>query len=116
MFLFILGIGGFILFQKYQELQKPRIIKINMKSGDFFFDPSTIRAKVGDTLEFNITNDGYHTFVIYEPQKYLSLKKELSEKFESFSFKVDTPGTFEFFCDVSGHKSSGQKGRLIVEK
>lgn len=114
--LLIFGIGGFILFQTYKKLQKPRTVQINMKSGDFFFDPNVIRAKVGDTLEFNITNDGYHTFVIYEPPKYLSITKELSAKFETFSFKVDTPGTYEYFCDVAGHKLSGQKGTLIVEE
>ncbi len=114
--LLFIGATGVFAFTKFQESQKPNIVKVNLKSGDFFFDPSIIHAKVGDTLEFSVTNDGYHTFVIYDPEKYLSVKAELINPNETFTFKVDEAGTFEYYCDVAGHKAGGQKGTLIVEE
>jgi uncharacterized cupredoxin-like copper-binding protein len=28
--------------------------------------------------------------------------------------KVDKPGTYQFYCSVSGHKDAGMKGELTV--
>ena len=114
-FLLIVGLGGIFASQKYKRSGKSRFVKIDMKSGNNFFEPDVIHAKSGDMLEFDITNDGYHTFVISTPKSYMSFKKELSETFVKFTYQTNEKGTFEFFCDVPGHKADGQKGVLIVE-
>ncbi|SRR5258706_12911617 len=110
----LLLVSGSVFFA-YQKSQNPYTIKIDLKSGNLFFDPDVIHAKVGDMLEFNVTNDGQHTFVIEDPKTNFYFKRELTEKHVAFTLKVEEKGTFEYFCDISGHKVGGQKGTLIVE-
>lgn len=114
-FLLVIGIAVFFVYQKYRELQKPHVVKIDMKSGNLFFDPNVIHAKVGDTLEFNVTNDGQHTFVIEDLKTNFYFKRELFESHVVFSLNVEEKGTFEYFCDIPGHKVGGQKGTIIFE-
>lgn len=35
-------------------------------------------------------------------------------KTSSVTFKADRPGTYEFWCTISGHKELGMVGKLVV--
>lgn len=79
-----------------------------IESGNFFFNPSTANAQSG-TVNVSITeNTGFHTFVIDE----LGVKKQLASGM-GFSFNAE-PGTYEYYCDVPGHKEQGMLGTIII--
>src|SRR3989344_3170578 len=107
-FLLIATITGFGFLLSDRDRFDTDIQTVNLKSGDFFFIPNTVKAKEGQTLEFNIENSGMHTFVINE----LNLKKVLNEGKNSFKLKFDRRGMFTFYCDVAGHREAGQFGTL----
>ena len=85
---------------------------VDMKSGNYFFEPATITAKAGQkvTLTFS-ENDGFHTFVIDE----IDFKTQVA-KDKTVTFTVpDQPGSYAFYCDVGNHRAAGMEGVLIVE-
>jgi plastocyanin len=86
-------------------------VNIEMQSGNFFFKPSVIEAKPGQTVNATITgNEGFHTLVI----DAISLKQTVKSG-ETISFVAPTtPGNYEFYCDVGSHRAMGMKGTLTV--
>ena len=98
-----------ILFKGSKSASK--VQTVNFKSGDVFFDTTSIKTKAGTTLLFKVQNSGKHTFVIDE----LKFKKELPEGASEFKLEVKKKGVFSYYCDVSGHRKAGQFGTLFVE-
>ncbi len=85
---------------------------IDIKSGNFFFEPKVINAKPGEKLRIDFRgNVGTHTFVIDEAKV-----KETVKDGSGFEFIVPTtPGSYAFYCDVGNHRAMGMKGMLIVK-
>lgn len=80
-----------------------------VESGNFFFEPNLITADSGEITITISRNAGFHTFVIDE----LGVKEQLSDG-TTFSFTAE-PGTYEFYCDVPGHRERGMFGTLEVK-
>lgn len=87
-------------------------LNISMSTGNFFFQPNTINAEPGQTVNVTFSsNDGFHTFVI----DAINLKKSVAAG-ETVTFTAPTtPGSYEFYCDVGSHKAMGMKGTLVVK-
>ena len=87
---------------------------INMKAADIKYDITTVTAKVGQPVTVNIQNSGAleHSFVIDQ----LNVKRDHIQAGQSaaITFTPTSAGTFEFYCDVAGHKDAGMKGTLTV--
>ena len=76
------------------------------------FDKTEYTAKAGD-VSIKYVDDGslVHTLVVRDK----GCKLALSGKGDSKTGSVNlTPGTYEIFCDVPGHESSGMKANLVV--
>lgn len=80
----------------------------------FEFNPKEIKVKKGDTVKItfknneefhNLTIDGYN----------VGTKQINAGESDTIQFVADKAGTFEFFCNVDGHKDKGMVGNLIVE-
>lgn len=93
-----------------KPVQKPASITVSMDSGNFFFKPNVLKAKVNQPVTVNFTNSGFHTFVIDE----LGVKVSLQGATGTGSFTPTKVGTFQFYCDVGPHKSMGMFGTLTV--
>lgn len=85
---------------------------IDLKSGNFFFEPKVINAKPGEKLRIDFRgNVGTHTFVIDEAKV-----KETVKDGSGFEFIVPTtPGSYAFYCDIGNHRAMGMEGTLIVK-
>lgn len=87
-------------------------LSMNMKSGNFFFEPSVINAKAGQDVNITFTESaGFHTFVI----DAIDLKATVSADGTVSFTAPTTPGRYEFYCDVGSHAQLGMKGTLVVE-
>lgn len=80
-----------------------------IKSGSFFFKPDKLTVQSGKVTVNVSNNTGSHTFVIDK----LGVKEQLSSG-KTFTFSVE-PGTYEYYCDVPGHKEQGMLGTLEVK-
>ena len=80
----------------------------------FQFDPSAITASVGDTVNVTLDNTGAleHNFVLTEFN--VSLGPVPGGQTANGSFTPDAAGTYEYFCDVPGHREAGMVGTLTV--
>jgi plastocyanin len=85
---------------------------VDMKSGNFFFEPANITAEAGQKIEVTFTeNTGFHTFVIDE----IDLNAQIEEG-ETITFTApEEPGSYAFYCDVGNHRAAGMEGVLTVE-
>ena len=80
----------------------------------FQFDPATLTAGVGQTVNVTLENAGVleHNFVIDELN--VSLGPVPGGQSASASFTPSTAGSFEYYCDVPGHREAGMVGTLTV--
>ncbi len=80
----------------------------------FAFDPKEIKVKQGDTVKIDFKDTGgFHNLTI---EGYNVQTKQIQAgQSDSIEFVADKTGTFEYFCNVDGHKEMGMVGKLIVE-
>jgi uncharacterized cupredoxin-like copper-binding protein len=90
---------------------------VNLTATDFKFDPSDPSVKSGD-VTFAMKNDGQTTHSL-EIEDVNGQDKELEGNVspgQSGTLKVTlTPGKYEFYCPVDGHKEMGMTGEITVK-
>lgn len=82
--------------------------QVSLTSGNFFFRPNSFEINRGEVNVDIEQNSGFHTFVIDE----LGVKETLQTG-KSFTFTAGQ-GTYEYYCNVPGHREQGMFGSLIV--
>jgi plastocyanin len=81
-------------------------------SGNFFFEPSSMRVNAGDTVNlFFAENSGTHDFTIDEIEFSQKVVDGGSMTFTAPS----TPGSYAYYCSIGSHRALGMEGVLIVE-
>lgn len=85
-----------------------------VKGVNYGYDVQEIVVKEGDTVTINFeSTDGYHDIVINE-FGVASTRVQPGVK-TSVTFVADKKGTFEYYCSVGSHRTSGMVGTFIVE-
>ena len=85
---------------------------ITIVSHDIFFDPAELTVPAG-MVTFDLPNEGSapHNFSIDELQISVDLPPGVEELVD-----VELPvGSYEYYCNVPGHKDAGMVGTLTVE-
>ncbi len=79
------------------------------------FDQTELTAKAGKvTIDFTNPSAIEHNVVIEENGKELAGFEPITEGEESVSADLK-PGTYTFFCSVTGHRQAGMEGTLTVK-
>jgi uncharacterized cupredoxin-like copper-binding protein len=109
--------------------------EITLEATDIAYNQSTIEVTAGQPVRLTLKDTGLleHDFSISEipviitdegetmpghemghdePQLHVAATAGTSNTIE---FTPTTPGTYEFFCTVAGHKDAGMVGTLIVK-
>jgi uncharacterized cupredoxin-like copper-binding protein len=116
----------------------PQTATLAIEAKEFQFSPNTLEAVAGKPVKLTMTNAGTltHDFSIMEmamdgtpiaptgtmpahdmggttdePAVHMAVANGSSGTIE---FTPTTPGTYTFFCTVSGHKQAGMTGALTV--
>jgi nitrite reductase (NO-forming) len=87
---------------------------VTVASYDISFEPTDATIPANADVTFVLPNNGavLHTFVIDE----LGVHSGDIPAGETVEIVVNAPaGTYEYYCDVPGHKVAGMVGTLIVE-
>ncbi len=88
---------------------------VTITATDFKFDPNTINATPGQTINLTMVNKGQsrHTFVLKDAN--VSIAAEAGQQTQTTFKAPSNPGTYQFLCDVPGHAEQGMTGQLIVK-
>ena len=79
------------------------------------FDKKTLTSKPGKvTVDFNNPAQIQHDVVIAQGSKVLAQTDLISGGKTSTSADL-APGTYDFYCDVPGHREAGMEGTLTVK-
>jgi nitrite reductase (NO-forming) len=86
--------------------------EITVVGHDIYFEPAEVNAKAGK-VTFVLPNEGAapHDFSIDELDIHVAMPPG-----ETQTIEAEIPaGTYEFYCNVPGHKDAGMVGTLVVE-
>ena len=85
----------------------------NVTSFDIYFEPTEVSIPATTDVPFTLPNDGAapHNFSIDE----LGISIDLAPGSTEETIINAPPGTYEYYCNVPGHKEAGMVGTLIVE-
>ena len=90
-------------------------LNVTVNATEFKFDPATINATPGQTINLTVKNVGsvQHTFVLKEANVSLTIDpgKTATQTFTAPA----TAGTYQYECDIAGHKEAGMVGQLVVK-
>ena len=98
----------------YVEPKGPAVQTLDIHAGNFYFKPKTLTAKAGITKITLDDDGGIHTLVF--DGAFPGFMLEVSGGGDSQSSKVDLkPGTYTFYCNVTGHRAQGMEGTITVK-
>ena len=95
-----------------------RKVTVEMKAGNFAFDPGVIVARKGDTLVLDVTNVSgeKHNTTVKDPSGKIIKSADLpGHEAVTMEIPLDTAGVYPFYCDVDLHSTLGMKGRIEVK-
>ncbi len=89
---------------------------VTITATDFKFDPATINAKAGETVNVTLNNKGTatHTFVVKDAGNFKLTADAGKTATGSFTAPAKA-GTYDIVCDVPGHADQGMTGKLTVQ-
>ncbi|HLF79955.1 MAG TPA: cupredoxin domain-containing protein [Dehalococcoidia bacterium] len=106
---------------------------IQIKADDYKFLPNEVSIPAGQTVTIKLKNvtKQAHDLEVQRLQVEMMGGHEAAQghagampgtlalhtekgKTVSATFKADRPGTYEFWCTISGHKEQGMVGKLVV--
>jgi uncharacterized cupredoxin-like copper-binding protein len=81
-----------------------------------FSDPKPIATAKSGTVTFNVKNSGGTTHALEVEGPKGEVKSGTIQPGQSTSLKAKlSPGKYEFYCPVDGHKKLGMKGEVTVK-
>ena len=90
-------------------------LNVTVTATEFKFDPATINATPGQTVNLSVKNNGsvQHTWVQKDSNVTLTVDpgKTATKTFTAPS----KAGTYVIECDIAGHKEAGMVGQLVVK-
>ena len=96
---------------KFQTVQ----IFAGSVQNEFAFTPGEVTVPVEQPVKLTVTNRGKVDHDFHIEAIGVTIRSLIpSGKSATVDFTPTKRGSFEFFCEVSGHKEAGMKGAFIV--
>ena len=88
---------------------------LTMTLTEFKFTPDTLTVKVSERVKVTLDNTkGTLKHDIQQADLNIDTAVEAGQK-ATFEFTPTKAGTFDFVCDVPGHKEAGMVGKIVVQ-
>jgi uncharacterized cupredoxin-like copper-binding protein len=86
---------------------------LNVTAKEFSYEPAKLTLKAGEGSAIVLKNIGSieHDIAVDDARFKLTVP---GNKTREKVLTIDKPGTYRFYCSVSGHKDAGMKGELTV--
>ncbi|HEX9076013.1 MAG TPA: cupredoxin domain-containing protein [Anaerolineae bacterium] len=90
-------------------------LNVSVTATEFKFDPATINATPGQTINLTVKNNGsvQHTWV--QKDSNVSLTVDPGKTATKTFTAPSKAGTYVVECDIAGHKEAGMVGQLVVK-
>ncbi len=89
--------------------------EVTLALTEFKFTPDTVNAKVGERVKVTLDNTkGTLKHNIKQADLNIDTAVEAGQK-ATFEFTATKAGTYDFICDVPGHKEAGMVGKIVVQ-
>lgn len=86
---------------------------IRVVATSFSFAPSEIRIDAGEEVAIELTSeDVTHDFVVDGPPGHVVAAA--AGETATGGLRIDDPGDYPVYCSVSGHRSAGMEGVIVV--
>jgi plastocyanin len=87
--------------------------EISVDARSFAFSPSEITLNAGENVTIVLKSmDVAHDFVVQGQGHVVGANAAKQAK---GGLMIDTPGAYKVWCSVSGHRTAGMEGTLVVE-
>jgi plastocyanin len=87
--------------------------EIEVSAGSFEFSPDEISLPAGEDVAIVLeSEDSLHDFQVEGVGHVVSA---VGNEAEHGGLRIDEPGEYDFWCTVSGHRSAGMEGTILVE-
>ena len=91
----------------------PGAREITVRAKSFKFKPKLITLAAGEDVTIALTSkDSLHDFVVQGEGHIVAAK---GKKTKRGGLRIDEPGTYKFWCSVSGHRRAGMQGTIVVD-
>lgn len=89
-------------------------LNVTVNLSEFKFDPGTVNASAGQTVNLTLVNKGsvVHTWVLPAANVKVSVDPG---KTVTKTFTAPAAGSYDVTCDEAGHKEAGMVGKLVVK-
>ena len=87
--------------------------EVVLTATEWAFEPETITVEVGEPIILVLRNEGAIEHDVEFSAFGLHVHAEMGTT-ATGSFVPDKPGTFEFACEILGHREAGMIGKLVV--
>ncbi len=91
----------------------PGAREVEVVAVDFSFSPGRIEVVREETVNVKLVNEGRLLHDLTIPAAGVSISAQPGNASVA-SVRVATPGSWEFYCSVPGHKEAGMVGTLVV--
>jgi plastocyanin len=87
--------------------------EVSISAGEFYFNPNRIELSRDETVTVVLTNEGRlpHDFTL--PAIGVSVPV-LAGSTTRAGIRPLSPGTWEFYCSIPGHREAGMTGLVVV--
>lgn len=88
-----------------------RVVRVEADS--FSFSPQRITIDAGEDVAVRLRSDDvFHDFVVDSTIGHIVGVD--GDETASGGLRIDRPGSYTFYCSVSGHRSAGMEGTIVV--
>jgi plastocyanin len=87
---------------------------VTVRSGEFWFDPREVVVRAAGPTTLVLTNTGISVHNLTIDELGIQVVASRGRSGEA-TIEDPPPGTYEFYCSISGHRQAGMVGTLIVE-
>ena len=89
-------------------------LNVTITMTEFKFDPATINATAGQTINVTMVNKGSIKHTLIVPDAKVNFAADPGQTVTK-SFTAPAAGTYKIECDEAGHKEAGMVGSLVVK-
>ena len=94
---------------------------VTITTHSFWYEPDRVEVKAGVPVELRLSNGSMivpHNMTCLAPDAGITIDRGvgLLHGGATLRFTPTTPGTYQFFCDKSGHAKKGMTGEIVVTR
>ena len=97
-----------------QMAEEPTAFEVTVEAGDLWFDARELVIPANGETTITLDNRGFvvHNLAVDDLELLVVAPRGRSEK---VTIVDPAPGTYEFYCSISGHRQAGMVGTLTVQ-